>query len=223
MSLNRMVEDQVAVNETYRRKIVKSGRPLLSDGRSMSDDDLLSKLHSLGFGMNRSRLLEMIPRSASAQDMSEALFLEHKANIPGTMEDWVWIALTCLWERWYPDEPNMEIVDDKMQAGYMELNAKNRECACQLWIETWHGILKIMARHDIPTLDAFDEWFAGTQSVFNWVQDFEMELGNAGIDNVMQPIFAARLSNSRNARARQHLLPEASCELLKILVTNDRL
>ncbi len=42
------------------------------------------------------------------------------------------------------------------------------------------GILKIMARHNIPTLDAFDEWFGGTQSVFNWVQDFEMELDNAG-------------------------------------------
>ena len=184
MSINRMVEDQVAVNETYRRQIVKSGRPLLSDGRSMSDDDLLSKLHSLRFSMSRSRLLEMIPRFASAQDMSEALFQEHKTNIPGTMEDWVWITLTCLWERWYPDEPNMEIVDDKMQAGYMELNAENRECACQLWIETWHGILKIMARHNIPNLDAFDEWFAGTQSVFNWVQDFDTELGNAGIDNV---------------------------------------
>ncbi len=81
----------------------------------MSDEDLLSKLHSLRFSMNRSRLLEMIPRFASAQDMSEALFLEHKTNIPGTMEDWVWIALTCLWERWSPDEPNMEIVDGRPQ------------------------------------------------------------------------------------------------------------
>jgi hypothetical protein len=184
MSLNRIVEEQVAANETYRRQVVESGRSFLSDGRSMSDDDLLSKLHSLRIGMNRSRLLEMIPRFASAQAMSEALFLEHKKNIPSTMEDWVWIALTCLWERWYPDEPNMEMVDDKMQAGYAQLKAENRECACQLWIETWHGILKIMARHNIPTLDAFDERFAGTQCVFNWVQDFEMELCIAGLDNV---------------------------------------
>ena len=183
MSLNRIVEEQVAANETYRRQVVESGRSFLSDGRSMSDDDLLSKLHSLRIGMNRGRLLEMIPGFASAQDMSEALFQERKKNIPGPMEDWVWIALTCLWERWYPDEPNMEMVDDKMQAGYGELNADNRECACQLWIETWHGILKIMARHNIPNLDAFDEWFAGTQSVFNWVQDFDIELGNAGLES----------------------------------------
>ena len=45
MSLNRIVEDQIAANETYRRQVVESGRSFLSDGRSMSDDDLLSKLH----------------------------------------------------------------------------------------------------------------------------------------------------------------------------------
>lgn len=98
-------------------------------------------------------------------------------------EDWVWIALTCLWERWCPEVPNFEMVDDKMQAGYAELNAGNLERACQLWITTWHDILKIMARHEISTLDAFDEQFAGTQSIYNWVQDFEMELGNAEFDN----------------------------------------
>ena len=75
------------------------------------------------------------------------------------------------------------MVDDKMHAGYAELNAGNLEPACQLWITTWHDILKIMARHEISTLDAFDEQFAGTQSIYNWVQDFEMQLGNAEFDN----------------------------------------
>ena len=66
----------------------------------MSDDDLLSKLHSLQFDIDRIRLLKMIPRFASAQDLSEVLFLENTSDIPMLMEDWVWIALTCLWERW---------------------------------------------------------------------------------------------------------------------------
>ena len=178
-----MVEEQISVDETLRRKVAKSGRPLLSDGRSMSDDDLLSKLHSLQFDIDRIRLLKMIPRFASAQDLSEVLFLKNTSDIPMLKEDWVWIALTCLWERWCPEVPNFEMVDDKMQAGYAELNAGNLELACQLWITTWHDILKIMARHEISTLDAFDEQFAGTQSIYNWVQDFEMELGNAEFDN----------------------------------------
>ena len=183
IAVNRMVENQIAESETYRRSVVESGRPFLSDGRTMSDDDLLSKLRSFRFAIDRGRLLEMVPRFASAQDMSEALFRDQVIDIPGTQEDWVWIALTCLWERWCPDVPNMEMVDDKMQAGYLKLQEGNCESACQLWIGAWHDILTIMARHEIPSLDAFDEMFAGTQSLFNWVQDFELELGNAGIDN----------------------------------------
>ena len=184
IALNRMVEEQSKASETYRQKVALSGRPLLSDGRSMLDDDLLSKLHSFGFAIDRSCLLEMIPRFASGQDMSEALIRDQEIDLPGTQEDWVWIAVTCLWERWCPCIPNMEMVDDKMQAGYSKLNAGNRHAACQLWTEAWHDILKIISRHEIPSLDAFNEQFAGTQCLFNWVQDFESELGDAGIDEV---------------------------------------
>ncbi len=37
-----------------------------------------------------------------------------------------------------------------------------------------------MAQHGIETLADFDDCFAGTQCLFNWVQDLETELGNAG-------------------------------------------
>ena len=33
-------------------------------------------------------------------------------------EDWVWLALTVLWERWFPERPNFEQLDEAMQAGY---------------------------------------------------------------------------------------------------------
>jgi hypothetical protein len=32
--------------------------------------------------------------------------------------DWVWISLLALWQRWWPDRPGLELLDDKMQAGY---------------------------------------------------------------------------------------------------------
>ena len=40
-----------------------------------------------------------------------------------------------------------------------------------------------MARAGIESLDAFDDCFGGLNTVFNWVQDFEMELHNAGIED----------------------------------------
>ena len=39
-----------------------------------------------------------------------------------------------------------------------------------------------MARSGTDSLDRFDAHFGGTQSVFNWVQDLEMELHNAGLE-----------------------------------------
>lgn len=183
IALNRMVENKAAEDEVYRQLLEQRAGPVLSDGRRMSDDELLLKLHSLRFSVDRERLLEIFSRFVSAQDMSEALIRDHDFDIPDSETNWVWIALTCLWERWLPELPNMEMVDDKMQAGYAMLEEEGCERACRLWIETWHDILHIMDRHQIPSLDEFDQWFAGTQSVFNWVQDFEMELGNAGIED----------------------------------------
>ena len=76
------------------------------------------------------------------------------------------------------------VVDDKMQAGYVVRRERaNAEEVCRLWLETWQAILDIVDRHGMASLDEFDDHFGGTQSVFNWVQDFDMELYNAGIED----------------------------------------
>ncbi len=138
----------------------------------------------LHFKTNRHRehLVDNFPKFVSAEVMSSALVDCAEAEIPDAEVDWVWIAITCLWERWQPNLPNMEMVDDKMQAGYAALNAGDTLQACRLWLETWRGILDIIDRAGMDSLDEFDDQFRGTQSVFNWVQDFESELHNAGMD-----------------------------------------
>ena len=85
--------------------------------------------------------------------MSKAMIAGAETDIPDTQVDWVWIATTCLWERWQPDLPNMEMVDDKMQAGYAALEAGDTLEACRLWLETWHAILDIIDRAEIASLD----------------------------------------------------------------------
>ena len=52
-----------------------------------------------------------------------------------------------------------------------------------IWSEAWNDIKLLMAEHEIPDIESFDEAFKGTQCVYNWASDFEMELGNASIDN----------------------------------------
>jgi hypothetical protein len=152
----------------------------------MSDDELVAKLSRFGFDAQRQSIADRFPEFISAEAMSEVMIDGADTAIPDTEVDWVWIALTCLWERWQPDLPNMEMVDDKMQAGYAALEAGDTLQACRQWLEAWRGILDILDRAGIGSLDEFDERFGGSQSAFNWVQDLEMELHNAGLE---QPEF----------------------------------
>ncbi len=183
IALNRMVEDKMAEDKAYREGFRKRGRPVVSDGRALSDEALLAKLCSLGFDVDRDRLLQLFPRYASAEQMSEAMIADARPDLKGFDEDWPWIALVCLWERWQPHLPSMELIDDKMQAGYRALEAEDSVKASRIWLETWQDILGFMDRAGLQSLDDFDRQFRGSQAVFNWIQDFEIELHNAGLDD----------------------------------------
>ncbi len=183
LSMNRMLEERAAKDVAFRRTLERKGRPLLSNGRGMSDDALLGKLRSLGLDADRQHLLDLFSCFISAQAMADAMIDRTGCPVPDFEADWVWIAVTCLWERWQPELANTEMADDKMQAGYAALENHDSPKACRLWLETWRAILDIMERGGIDSLDAFDDCFGGTQSVFNWVQDFEMELHNAGLQD----------------------------------------
>ena len=43
IALNRITEEQAAQDKSYRRILEQNGRPLLSHGHIMSDDELLAK------------------------------------------------------------------------------------------------------------------------------------------------------------------------------------
>ena len=57
VALNRIVEERAKKDESYRRILEQDGKPLLSHGRSMSDDELLAKLRQLGFDTQRQPMM----------------------------------------------------------------------------------------------------------------------------------------------------------------------
>jgi len=72
-----------------------------------------------------------------------------------------------------------ERLDDLMQEGYRLLDARRTAAACDRWLEAW-DLVKRLAGPETRTATAFDRAHPLVQSVFNWCQDLEMELGNAG-------------------------------------------
>jgi hypothetical protein len=95
--------------------------------------------------------------------------------------DWIWVCLTALWQRWFPDQPGFELLDDKIEAGY-ELQGPGRDAAaCRIWLEAWRDVLGLLDKGGLTSIHAFDERFRGSQSLFNWIQDLEDALRNAGL------------------------------------------
>ena len=181
-AVNRMVEQRAARDKEYREKLARNQKPLLSMGRRMSDEALLEKLRSLHLDLDRATLGEWCRTSLSAEELARRLSRWPSLKLAGMDADWLWICLTVLWERWFPQQPSFEMIDDTMQAGYEKLH-EDKAAACEIWLEAWRNILAVMASHSIETFDDFDDEFGGTHYVSNWVQDLSMHLWNAGLED----------------------------------------
>jgi hypothetical protein len=122
----------MASDAKFRKEV--AGRPLRSHAKYLSDGELLAKLHSFGIDLDRPLLGRLCHETLSAEEIARPLiakcaFETREEELQG---DWIWVCLDALWQRWFPDKPSFEMLDDKMQAGY-ELQASGKvEAACRI-------------------------------------------------------------------------------------------
>jgi tetratricopeptide (TPR) repeat protein len=69
-----------------------------------------------------------------------------------------------------------------MQAGY-ELRDSGAVAVCRVWLKAWSDVLRILNKAGMQSIQEFDDRFGGSQSLFNWIQDLEGELWNAGLED----------------------------------------
>ncbi len=181
ITINRFVEQKAASDAAYREELRKRGRVTLACGRALSDEELLARLASLGIHLDRAEFLRRSEPFVSAEEMARAVSDDPRLKIADRDQDWVWIAFTCLWERWSGERPSLEMIDDTMQEGYEADQARDETRACRLWLKTWKDIRSVMETRGIRSLQEWDDRYPGTQCLFNWVQDFTLLLHNAGL------------------------------------------
>ena len=75
----------------------------------------------------------------------------------------------------------LELLDDKIQAGYERQEQGNLAACAATWLNAWADVLSLCDATGIGSIDEFDGRFPLTQSLYNWLSDVEMELWNAGI------------------------------------------
>ena len=181
VTLDRICQEQVD-KDGVRRELVRNGRPLRSSADPLSDDELLAKLRDFGLDVDRDGVGRLCAGALSAEEVAGPIVDKLKLADDMTV-DWVWISLLALWQRWWPDRLGLELLDDKMQAGYARDAENDSHAAVVTWLDAWSDVLRLCDATGISSIEEFDDRFPLTQSLFNWSQDLEMALENAGRDN----------------------------------------
>lgn len=191
VAIDRFAEKERAKDAKFRKQ--SADKVLRSDAGPLTDDELLIKLRSFDIEMDRPSLERLCRQALSAEEIATPLldqrtFRGRRAEMESA---WIWVCLTALWQRWFPDQPCFELLDDKIETGY-ELQGQEKDAACRIWLEAWRDVLGLLDKGGLTSIRAFDERFRGSQLLFNWIQDLEDALWNAGLKD--RQLLTARIA-----------------------------
>lgn len=148
--------------------------------RVLSTELILEQL--AGFGIVAS--VDEVVQQARVEHAASALAEGWRERFPvsphGVDDDFVDLTACVLWERLLPERRSFEQLDERMQAGYAAFWANDVVRACDAWLEVWEGFNPHFGP-EMTRVREVDAIFQGTEYFFNWCQEFENELGNAGV------------------------------------------
>ena len=160
-------------------QVARTGHWSLEEIRTFSTTRIIQKLRSFGIDFREEVFLQEIQRYYSACTLASDWKHQYQITAYGLDGDFPWMACLVLWERLAPDVVNSEQLDTVMQHGYDLLRTDGAVAACTAWLEVWEQ-LKPRFSHTTTAVEQGETVFSGMQSLYNWCQDLEVELDNAG-------------------------------------------
>lgn len=166
------------------RRFISRKRRLweLEEVQAMFTGEIILGLKALGVDFDREEFLEDVRHFYSADQLSEEWFRVYPVTAYGPDEDFVWMAARVLWERLAPDAINCEKIQSMMQEGYSLIDGGTRAEGVSMWLDAFEAIKKRFTP-EFKSVEEIDAICRGCQSLFNWCQDLEIELRNAGLEH----------------------------------------
>ena len=145
-------------------------------------DKIIEKLVMCGIPFSMDEFLIDVHNHYGSGDIYKKWKNRYSITTTGFDGDFPWMAADVLWRRLAPEMISTEMLDDWMQEGYDLIEKRDEVGGCTIWLKVWEELKKRFTP-EIRTIEDTDKVFSGSQSLFNWCQDLEMELGNAAIED----------------------------------------
>jgi len=78
---------------------------------------------------------------------------------------------------------NFVEIEAKIEKGYTYIYKHDSKNACEIWLTAWEELKTLMEDDGISDIQGIDDKYPWKEFISNFVQDLEMELGNAGTDD----------------------------------------
>ena len=147
---------------------------------ALSTEAILAQLHLLAVDASPEAYLALAADQTSAWAISDHWRAAVAGRLSRHADDFLRLAACELWKRYCPDRPSQEMLDDWMQEGYQLAHERQGARACELWWEVWQTI-RTRLRPEMNTTRRAAVVFDDRQCLYNWVQDFALELHNAAL------------------------------------------
>lgn len=178
---------------------------------AMRTSEIIEKLKSMNVRFNTREFKKQVRHYISAIRLAEECYYTQDFTAHGPDEDFIWLAICELWKRFFPRKINIEMLDDAMQDGYTALENDDYPGMIKEWGNAW-SMIKRLIPSDITSITEADNFLHKqlTQLLFNWCQDFETELHNAGLKNKIY--FMKRI---RYCREFVTIFPDTECSIMQ--------
>ncbi|MFO1432686.1 MAG: SEC-C metal-binding domain-containing protein [Candidatus Competibacteraceae bacterium] len=147
---------------------------------ALGTETILAQLRALAVDVSREDYLALAAGQTSAWAISQHWREAIAKPLSRHADDFLGLAACELWKRYCPDRPSIEMLDDQMQQGYRLVREGQGTRTCELWWAIWQTICSRL-RPEMSTTWQAAAVFDGSQCLFNWVQDFAIELHNAAL------------------------------------------
>jgi len=170
------------LNQMKALKKRLSNMHLPSTIRPLPTNKIIQELSERKVNFDEALFIEQSRKYDSAWDLAEALWPAQSKSTKN-VSDFCCLAACILWERYYEEKkinkPSIEMIDDYIEFGY---KAKSDSDIYNYWIQAWDALKSLFdfSKHSFQQLD---NMFNGSQSLFNWISDYELFFLNASNSN----------------------------------------
>ncbi len=154
-----------------------------------STEEIWQRLQGMGIVDSQTAFMR---RMGSQRILSEVVSSWGESLASASTQDveFAGVAAPVLWKRYVagdmrPEDPRLLEMRNWFDEGYRHLEGGRLSETCRVWMRFWERVLEETGGSDsaIRSVDDLEAALGGPLgcSLYNWCQDFEMELGNAAI------------------------------------------